>query len=163
MTHRSHQLAEFNIATMRFPLEDQRMRDFTESLNSVNAIADASPGFVWRLQSDEGDATSIRLNDDASLLLNLSVWESLDALRAFYLDAPHGQYLRRRAEWFEHARQPYVALWWVPSGHRPSAEEADKRLSMLREDGPTEGSFDFSHPFPMPGAVRHVTPPLDSG
>jgi heme-degrading monooxygenase HmoA len=150
---RRYQLAEFNIARMRFPLDDPRMREFREALASVNALADESPGFAWRLESDEGEGNAVRQIHDPQLLLNLSVWESIDALRAFYLAAPHGEFLRRRATWFERARHPYLALWWVAHGHHPSLEEATQRLAMVSEDGPTDSSFDFAHPFPMPSVA----------
>ena len=145
-----YQLAELNIAKMRFAPDDPRMREFVEALDPVNGAADTSPGFVWRLQSEDGDAMAFQLGDDASLLVNLSVWESLDALRAFYLAAPHSAFLRRRGEWFERAQEPYMALWWVPVGHRPDLEEAAEKLAHIRRVGATREVFDFANLFPKP-------------
>lgn len=146
-----YQLAELNIAKMRFSQDDPRMREFIEALDPVNAAADASPGFVWRLQSVDGDAMAFQLGDDPALV-NLSVWESLDALRAFYLAAPHSAFLRRRSEWFERAQEPYMALWWVPVGHRPDVEEAAEKLAHLRREGATRDVFDFANFVPMPSS-----------
>ena len=126
-----------------------------DNLEAVNAIADAAPGFVWRLQSDEGDATSFRFGDDPRILVNLSVWESLEALRGFYLGEPHAGFLKRRAEWFARASQSYVVLWWVEAGHRPNLDEAGARLEALNTAGPTAAAFDFAHPFPAPLATAH--------
>lgn len=150
MSHAGYQLAQFNIAAARFDMDDPRMDGFTHALLEVNALADRNPGFIWRLQSDEGDATSFRFGDDPRTLVNLSVWESLTALRRFYLGDDHGPFLRRRAEWFEHATQPYVVMWWVAEGHRPSLDEAAERLDMLRTSGPSAAAFDFAQPFDPP-------------
>ena len=157
-SHAGYQHAQLNIAAARYDMDDPRMRDFTDALLEVNAIADGSPGFVWRLQSDEGDATSFRFGDDPRTLVNLSVWESLTALQRFYLGDEHGPFLQRRAEWFERATQPYAVLWWVAEGHQPSLDEARERLDMLRAAGPAATAFDFAHPFEAPGTGRTAEP-----
>src|SRR5437899_7943448 len=112
-------LAQVNVARMRAPLEDPLMTDFVSQLEPINALADASPGFVWRLQTDAGDATYLRPYDDDRILFNMSVWETADALRAYVYKSSHTEVLRQRRDWFEHFSGVYVALWWVPIGHLP--------------------------------------------
>jgi hypothetical protein len=149
------QLAQFNIALPREPLERPLLAAFVAALQPVNAAADASPGFVWRLQTAEGDATGVRAFDDERLIVNMSVWESLEALRDFvYSQRAHLDVLRRRREWFERLGESAVVLWWVPAGHRPSVAEAEQRLAALRADGPTPRAFTFRESF---------APPVDSG
>ena len=119
-----------------------------DALDPVNAVVDASPGFVWRLQTEDGNATAIRPFDDERLMVNMSVWESLEALRAFtYDDETHRAVLKRRREWFERLEIEFV-LWWVPAGHIPTLEEAKERLAHLQEHGPTPHAFTFRHNFP---------------
>jgi heme-degrading monooxygenase HmoA len=141
----TYQIAQLNIAKMKFPLDDPRMKDFADALDSVNAIADSSEGFVWRLQTDDGNATSVRAYDDESLLVNVSVWESVEDLKAFVAGREHLSIMRRRQEWFEPTGAPYVVLWWIPRGHTPTVEEAAARLDHLRENGASSYAFDFSN------------------
>jgi hypothetical protein len=146
------QLAQFNIALPREPLDAPLLADFVAALQPVNAAADASPGFVWRLQTEEGDATGVRAFGDGRLIVNMSVWESLEDLRAFvYGQRAHLDALRRRREWFERLGDSAVVLWWVDAGHRPSVAEAEERLATLREHGPTPRAFTFRQSF-APGA-----------
>lgn len=129
-------------------MDDPVMADFAAALDEVNAIADQSPGFVWRLQDDAGNATAIRPYEDERVMVNMSVWESVAALRAFvYGQRRHKHYLQRRREWFEHMDEAYVVLWWVPAGHIPSIDEAKERLEHLRAHGPTEHAFTFREAF----------------
>src|SRR5215467_15282291 len=116
-------LAQFNIGRMQGALEDPVMRGFVARLDEINALADGSPGFVWRLQTDAGNATDLRPFDDDRILLNMSVWETIESLRAYVYDSAHREVLRQRHAWFESFGAPYAALWWVPAGHRPSTEE----------------------------------------
>jgi hypothetical protein len=139
-----HHLAQVNVARLLAPVDSPRIADFVAALAPINALAEQSPGFVWRLQDDGGDATSIRVFDDEMIMINLSVWESTDALKEFVYRTDHRDYFRRRAEWFEPMDRPYAALWWVPPGHRPTTTEAVARLERLRSDGPTEQAFTFS-------------------
>jgi heme-degrading monooxygenase HmoA len=139
-------LAQVNIVLPLEPLESPLLADFVAALEPVNALADASAGFVWRLQTDEGDATGIRGFGDDRLIVNLSVWESLEALRAFVYSGAHVAIMRRRREWFEHL-EVFMALWWVPAGHLPTVEEAEERLGHLRERGPTPPAFTFRQSF----------------
>lgn len=155
----SHQLAQVNIAQMLEPLDSPKLRGFVEQLEPLNALADAAPGFVWRLVGEGGDATDVRAFDDAMLLINLSVWSSREALRAYVYGSAHVALLRRRREWFAPMREMHTALWWVPTGHRPTATEARERLTHLRAQGPGPHAFgiqdDFAPPAPTaqpPGA-----------
>jgi heme-degrading monooxygenase HmoA len=145
-----YHLAQVNIGRMRAPLDDPLMAKFVARLDEINAIADASPGFVWRLQSAEGNATSVRAFDDPHLLINMSVWESLDALSAYVYASAHRGVMRRRREWFARFDGPYMALWWVPAGHIPTVDEAKERLERLRAYGPSPAAFTFKAPFPTP-------------
>ena len=139
------QLAQVNIARPREPLDAPLLREFVAALDPVNARADEAPGFVWRLQTDAGDATAINAFGDDSLIVNMSIWESLEALKAFvYRDAAHLAVLRRRREWFVKHAEAFQALWWIPEGHIPTVEEAEIKLAHLREHGPTPDAFTFS-------------------
>ncbi|MET7393966.1 DUF3291 domain-containing protein [Dactylosporangium sp. NPDC005572] len=143
-------LAQLNVGRMIAAKDDPRVAGFYGDLDRINAIADASPGFVWRLVDDSGaDATSLR-PFGPDVLVNLSVWESLDALREFAFRSPHLDVLRRRREWFEPFGDVYAVLWWVPAGHIPTTVEAGERLDLLRRAGATAGAFTFRDPFPAP-------------
>ena len=146
----NYHLAQLNIAKMISSVEDPRMKDFNDALDTVNAIADATPGFVWRLQSDQGNAVDFDIYDDPNYLVNMSVWESLDALREFVTDGQHLAIMKRRAEWFEKSEQAYMVFWWIPAGHIPTIAEAQEKLDHLRENGPCEYAFNFSNYFPPP-------------
>jgi len=147
-----HHLAQLNIAKMNFPIEDPRFADFTNALDPVNASSEASPGFVWRLQTDDGNATAIEIYGDSQFLINMSVWASIDHLKAFVSSKSHLDIMRRRREWFLVSDLPYLVLWWIPAGHEPTIEEAQGKLDYLREHGPSERAFNFSNPFPPPSA-----------
>jgi hypothetical protein len=153
-------LAQLNIGLPREPLESPLLADFVAALEPVNALADASAGFVWRLQTDEGDATGIRAFGDDRLIVNMSVWESLQALRAFVYSGEHVAVMRRRREWFEHM-DVLMALWWVPAGHLPSLDEAEQRLGHLREHGPTAHAFTFRRSFPPGGEGEPIVDSRD--
>jgi len=127
--------------------------DFFAALDPVNALADAAPGFVWRLQTESGNATEIRPYDDDLMIVNLSVWESIEALRTFAYRSDHRAYLRRRREWFEALSDAYLALWWVPVGTEPTPFDAVDRIALLREHGPTAEAFTFRDAFPPPGTT----------
>jgi hypothetical protein len=151
----THHLAQVNIATLRFPLDGPELAGFVVGLEPINALADAQPGFVWRLQTEDGDATSIRPFDDERIMVNLSVWASLEALRAFVYASRHLDVMRRRREWFHRMADPYLALWWLPAGTIPTVAEARRRLDLLARLGPGPDAFTFREPFPAPaGAAR---------
>lgn len=147
-------LAQVNIARMKGPLESAIMSSFVARLDEINALADRSPGFVWRLQTAEGNATYLRPYDDDRILFNLSVWRSIEDLRAFVYRSSHAEVLQRRHEWFERFEGVYAALWWVPAGHLPSVEEAKARLAHLAENGPTRLAFTFKVTFPPDDAPQ---------
>lgn len=140
-----------NIARLRAPIDDPLIADFVGGLDPINALADVAPGFVWRLQDDTGNATHLEVTSDPLVIINISVWESVDALVAFVRSPAHLEYLRRRREWFERWPDgPYLCLWWVGAGHHPTVAEALDRLAHLREHGPTEQAFTVTAPFPAP-------------
>ena len=136
-------IAQVNIARMKAPLEDPVMAGFVARLEEINALADRSAGFVWRLQTEKGDATYLRPYDDERILFNLSVWENIDALKQYVYRTAHAELLRDRRSWFEHFDGSYVALWWVPAGHIPTIEEAKERLAHLEQHGPSDVAFTF--------------------
>jgi hypothetical protein len=133
-------IAELNIARAKEPLDSPLLADFVALLDPVNALADSAPGFVWRLQTDEGNAMSVRAFDDDRVVVNMSVWESIDALASFAYRSDHVAVMRRRREWFERI-EVHLVLWWVPVGHEPSVVQAEERLDHLREFGPTPYAF----------------------
>jgi len=151
------QLAQVNIGRMRGELDGPVMSGFVARLDELNALADVSPGFVWRLQTEQGNATYLRPYEDARILVNLSVWETLDDLRRYVYRTAHAEMLRNRREWFEAFEAAFVALWWVPAGHRPSVDEAKKRLDHLQRNGPTAFAFTFQTPFPADEAFAAST------
>ena len=141
-------LAQVNIGRIRAPLDSPVLAGFVARLDEINALAERSPGFVWRLQTDEGNATELRPYDDDRVLINMSVWESVEQLRAYVFGSSHRELLAQRRDWFEKFEGVYAALWWVPPGHRPSIEEAKERLAHLAEKGPTPFAFSFKDTFP---------------
>jgi uncharacterized protein DUF3291 len=146
MGHGVH-LAQVNVARMLAPLDDPLLAPFVARLAEVNALADAAPGFVWRLQTDAGDATAVRAYDDDRILFNLSVWESPERLKAFVYRTAHNDVMRQRSSWFERMNDASYALWWVEAGHVPSLDEAKERLERLRREGPGAHAFTFRRVF----------------
>ena len=144
----AYRLAEVNIAKMRWALEEPSMAPFVALLDEVNALADASPGFVWRLQTEAGNAAYLRPYGDDRILFNLSVWESIEALKSYAYGGAHAAVFARRREWFERIEGMALALWWVPRGTLPSVDEAKARLAYLEKHGPSPFAFTFKRPFP---------------
>lgn len=142
---RAH-LAQLNIATLVAPVDDPLVADFVDNLERINAAGEASPGFVWRLQDDDGDATSFRAYPDPLTIVNLTVWESIEALRSFVYRTEHVEFLRRRREWFT-AGSTGVALWWMRAGEMPTLDDAVRRLAHLQRVGPSLYAFSFASPF----------------
>ncbi|WP_219414545.1 DUF3291 domain-containing protein [Pseudonocardia nigra] len=147
-------LAQLNISLPVAPLTSPRLARFVAALEPVNALADAAPGFVWRLQTEDGDATAIRGFGDDRLIINMSVWTSIEALGDFVFQGLHREILARRREWFPRMREASQVLWWVPEGHRPTVAEAEVRLDHLRVHGPSAFAFTFRSPFPAPDAAE---------
>jgi hypothetical protein len=142
----AYHLAQLNIAWMKAPLASPQMADFVANLERINALAEGSPGYIWRLQDEAGDATAIRPFGD-EVLVNMSLWRDVQSLSDYVYKSAHTEMLKRRREWFERVEQAHQVLWWVPTGHRPSVDEAAERLAHLREHGATEHAFTFRHAF----------------
>ena len=141
-------LAQLNIARLKYPLDDQRVAGFVDNLDRVNAIAERSPGFVWRLVGDGNDATDIDAFGDPAVIVNMSVWSDAESLENFVWKTVHRQIYQRRAEWFEAMASHHFVMWWVDPGHEPSVDEARERLASLDAHGNTDQAFDWSH---LPG------------
>ena len=141
-----YHLAQLNIARMKFPLDAPEMAGFVERLEDINALADRAPGFVWRLQTEDGDATAI---DDfgADYLVNMSVWRDLESLRDFAFRSAHREVLAQRHDWFDVMDEACSVLWWIDAGSIPTLDEAGARLDTLRRDGPTPRAFTFGRTF----------------
>jgi hypothetical protein len=146
----TYHLAQINIARLVAPLDDPKIADFVAQLEPINALADAAPGFVWRLQSASGNATDVAYNDDPFVIVNMSVWESPEALRDYVYASRHMNVFRDRAKWFEKMDKPHYCLWWIPAGHIPTVAEGRERLEHYQQYGATPFSFWFSQRFPAP-------------
>jgi hypothetical protein len=143
-------VAQVNIGRLRAPIDDPSIADFVDALDRINALADRSRGFVWRLQSEIGNATDIQPTEDELVIINISVWESVEALADFVYRSDHTAVLRRRREWFERYGRAYTALWWIAAGRLPTIAEALDRLERIAADGPTPQAFTFSTRFAPP-------------
>jgi hypothetical protein len=155
-------LAEVNIARLKESLDSPLLADFVAALDPVNAAAEQAPGFIWRLKTAEGNATSILAFEwdragSAGVVVNMSVWASVGALAAYVYSDTHRQVLRRRYTWFERMAEAHSALWWIPLGHIPTTPEAEERVLRLREDGPTPSAFTLKEHFPPPGDAESGT------
>lgn len=150
------QLAQLNVGRLLAPIDDPRTADFVAALDRINALAEASPGFVWRLQSDSGNATDIRVENDPMLIVNLSVWDSIETLFEFTYRTAHSSILSRRRDWFEKMEAAHLVLWWIPAGHLPGLAEALDRLERLRREGPTPEAFTFKRRSPPPVTAEAV-------
>ncbi|MEI6418279.1 MAG: DUF3291 domain-containing protein [Sphingomonadales bacterium] len=144
------QLAQINIGTMVAPKGDPMVAEFYAALDAINAIADTSPGFIWRLQDDAGNATDIQATPDPNLLVNISVWADVESLMAFVYRSDHAGIMRQRKQWFLPFGSNFQALWWVPAGHRPDAMEGFARLWLLDRYGPSPQAFGFKTAFAPP-------------
>jgi catalase (peroxidase I) len=135
-------IAQLNIGRVRHPLDDPRMADFMNNLERVNALAERSPGFVWRYADASGNATDTRpFADDPRMMINMSVWESVEALEKFVWQTVHTRFYGRKHEWFEKLDGAYFVLWHVPAGHRPRVQEAIERLEHMKAHGPSPHAF----------------------
>ncbi len=151
-------IAQVNVGRLVAPLDSPQLAGFVDQLDPVNAVADNAPGFLWRLQTEDGNATALRAFEsdadgaDGGILVNMSVWETVEALAAYVYGDAHLGVLRRRREWFERMTVAYTALWWIPRGHVPTITEAEDRVRHLREHGPTPHAFTLRQYFPAPDA-----------
>jgi len=147
----NYHLAQVNVAVPLYPRGDERIAGFFDNIERINAIADRSPGFIWRSVDEETEAEAERVFAEPGVVFNLSLWESPEALSDFVYRSAHLAFLRKRAEWFRPRGGPAFALWWQPAGTKPTVVEARHRLDRLQQVGPTADAFTFSQIFPVPG------------
>jgi hypothetical protein len=146
-------VAQLNVGTLLYPLEDPRIAEFVAGLEEVNALADASPGFVWRLQSASGNATDIKTSDDPNFIVNMSVWANAEALFDFVYKSSHRLVMAKRREWFVRPSNGYMVLWWIAAGRLPTVDEGLARLAHLEAHGASPYAFTFKDKFPPPDQV----------
>ena len=147
--NKSH-LAQINIAHAQAAIDTDLMSGFVNRLDEINALADHASGFVWRLQTEDGDATSLQVFDDPLLLINMSTWTNVDALKHFVYKSLHVDLIRDRDAWFTKMLKAHQALWWIPAGHIPSVQEGKEKLLHLQKHGPSQTAFTFAKPFEQP-------------
>jgi hypothetical protein len=145
-------IAQMNVGTALYDLTDPGMADFMGNLDRVNALADAAPGFVWRLTGEGNNATDVKSSDDPRFIVNMSVWATIEALFDYVYRSDHRGVTVRRREWFAKPEGPYMVLWWVREAHIPTVEEGLARLRHLAEQGPTPHAFTFKTVFPEAAA-----------
>lgn len=151
-------LAQINVGRLVAPMGDLRVAPFFDALDRINSLSEQSPGFVWRLKSEAGNATDIQVTSDPLFIVNMSVWLNAEALFDFVYRSAHTPEMARRREYFERFQGAYQALWWVPAGYVPSVDEGLSRLWRLDRYGPTRDAFTFKMRFPAPG---RSDPPRD--
>ena len=152
------EIAQVNIARLLAPLDSVQLSSFVEALDAVNASADRAPGFIWRLQSEEGNATGIHgfewdVGESAGVIVNMSVWESTEQLADWVYGPFHRAVLKQRRSWFERVAEATTALWWVRAGHQPEVSEAESRVLHLRSHGPSSHAFTFKQSFAPPSPL----------
>lgn len=147
----TYHLAQFNYARMVAPLDNPIMAGFVAGLDELNALAEVSPGFVWRHADENNNSTTLRPFPDEMLIINFSVWEDVETLKHYTYKTAHGKFMVRRREWFEKVDEAYLVMWWVPAGHIPSVDEAKTKLAYLQAHGPTPAAFNFRTIFPPAG------------
>ena len=144
-------LAQLNIARMKHALDDPEMKDFVDNLDRINALAEQAPGFVWRLQTEDGDATSVDFYGP-DVLINMSVWADVESLHRYVYRTAHAEVMSRRKQWFDRLRKAYTVLWWIPQGSLPTLQQANEKLQFLRQQGPGPEAFTFKKAYPPPDA-----------
>jgi hypothetical protein len=144
-------LAQVNIGKVVAPLDSKIMAGFTGHLDEINQLAEKAEGFVWRLKDDNNNATSIQVFDDPYMIVNMSVWQSIDALYTFVYQSAHADYLRKRKEWFEKLTDIHMVLWWIPKDHIPTCDEAIERLNHINTNGASPFAFNFKTKFTSEG------------
>ena len=142
-------LAQLNIAVLKEPLDSPLLADFVANLDRINALAEDSPGYIWRLKTDEGNATAFCPLGE-NIIVNMSVWKDTASLQQYVHKSAHTEIMSRRKEWFERMPEAFMVLWWIPEDHLPTIEEAMEKLEQLRKHGPTPSAFSFRNPFPAP-------------
>lgn len=142
-------VTQLNIGRLHHALDSEETAEFNVALGPINALAEATPGFVWRLVDDDGQSSShVRLpgEDDPLMIVNMSVWADLAALEHFMYRSGHAMYLKRRREWFERSDEATSVCWWIPAGELPELADAHRRLLHLREHGPTPTGWPVKSP-----------------
>ena len=152
----TYHIAQINIGRILAPLDTPVMADFMNNLDRINALADETPGFVWRLVGEGNNATSIRPYEDDRMLINMSVWENISVLREFVYRTAHAEFLGRRAEWFEKLGAPIMVLWWIPAGQIPTPQEGAAKLDYLEANGPTPLAFTFKKLFTVDEMLKYM-------
>ncbi|MEO0424206.1 MAG: DUF3291 domain-containing protein [Pseudomonadota bacterium] len=153
-------LAQLNIAELLAPIDSPQLADFVDNLERINALAEQSSGFVWRLQTDDGDATALRPFGE-NCIVNMSVWQDIESLHHYVFHTAHIEIMRRRKEWFSRLKDASKVMWWIPAQDTPTVTEAKARLDHLRAHGATATAFTFKRPFPPPGSPDRASTPLD--
>jgi len=152
-----YHLAQVNIAKMLADLNDPIMSGFVNRLDEINSLADSSPGFVWRFQTDQGDATYLRPYDDDTILFNMSVWESIDTLKSYVYNSTHLELIQSKKNWFSKLTEPHMALWWIAKGHIPDVDEGLAKIELIKHKGVSESVFTFSNPINPPNFPSNNT------
>ena len=152
-------LAQLNIAKLKYPIDSPELKEFTDNLAPVNQLAEESEGFIWRLKDDNGDATSFQAYSDPSIIVNMSTWSSIDALKNFMFRTHHRDFLRRKAQWFENIPQDNYVLWWIPNDCTPTIEEGIERLNYLRNNSDSPYAFTFKSNFSTTEATEYKKDP----
>ena len=148
MGPQEHHLAQLNIGKLLKPTDHPQIQEFMDNLDKINALAESIQGFVWRLKDETGNATGISVFDDPLIIVNMSVWESVESLQKFVYNSNHLTFLKKRRQWFEKPNGPHMVLWWIPKDHLPTLDEAKSKLNYLTEHGETEEAFTFKSIFP---------------
>lgn len=143
----THHLAQINVGRILYPIDAPEMAGFAGNLDAINAAAEQAPGFVWRLQSEAGNATDILTTPDPQFIINMSVWTGIDALKDYVYRSVHTPFIGKRKQWFEPHTQPFQTLWWIEPGHIPTPQEGLAKLEHLRAHGPSAAAFTFKQAF----------------
>ena len=141
-----YHLAQVNIAKAQGAMDSEIMKGFAGRLDEINCLAEKSSGFVWRLQTQDGDATSIQAFEDPSIIVNMSVWEDIESLKKFVYKSTHIELIQDREAWFDKMQSVHQVLWWIPAGHIPAVNEGKEKLEYLQRNGPSKEAFTFSRP-----------------
>lgn len=145
-----YHLAQLNIANAVASMDSPEMAGFVARLDEIHELSDNADGFIWRWESGSVDSSVVDIFGDPRLLVNLSLWESVESLKHFVYKTVHVELIRDREAWFDKMPEMHQVVWWVPEGHIPSVTEAKQKLDTLRADGPSEAGFSMARPYPMP-------------